>query len=256
MSGPNPPFDVLVAEATSVPIVGWDFSWLEGRATEQRPSWGYAGMLVSRLGRASSVLDIQTGGGEVFSQVLDAAGPPALVAATESWPPNVAVARQKLAPVGGTVAEVADEADLPFEDATFQLVVSRHPTTVVWPEIARVLRPGGTYLSQQVGAGTNRELTDFMMGSQPVSGQRSPERARAKAGSVGLEVIDLRAETLEVRFFDVGAVIYFLRLVLWTVPDFSIERYRDRLRAMHDHIAEKGSFVSHSERFLIEARKP
>ncbi|MFE0276474.1 hypothetical protein ACFWZY_30995 [Streptomyces sp. NPDC058992] len=34
-------FDHLVAEAESVSVAGWDFSWLDGRATEQRPSWGY-----------------------------------------------------------------------------------------------------------------------------------------------------------------------------------------------------------------------
>ncbi len=30
-------FDELVEEADSVPVEGWDFSWLEGRASEERP---------------------------------------------------------------------------------------------------------------------------------------------------------------------------------------------------------------------------
>jgi len=50
--------------------------------------------------------------------------------------------------------------------------------------------------------------------------------------------------------------VYFLRKVLWTVPGFSVERYRERLLAMHDVIQRDGAFVAHSERFLIEARKP
>lgn len=52
------------------------------------------------------------------------------------------------------------------------------------------------------------------------------------------------------------ALVYFLRKVLWTVPGFNVEAYRPRLRAMHEHIGRSGSFVSHAERFLIEARKP
>ena len=32
-------FDALVAEADAAPVDGWDFSWLDGRATESRPSW-------------------------------------------------------------------------------------------------------------------------------------------------------------------------------------------------------------------------
>ncbi|WP_228556712.1 hypothetical protein [Myxococcus sp. AB025B] len=34
-------YEDLEAEAASVSVEGWDFSWLDGRATEQRPSWGY-----------------------------------------------------------------------------------------------------------------------------------------------------------------------------------------------------------------------
>lgn len=60
-------FDHLVAEAESVSVDGWDFSWLDGRATEQRPSWGYQRLLGERLSRVRSALDIQTGGGEVLA---------------------------------------------------------------------------------------------------------------------------------------------------------------------------------------------
>jgi len=127
---------------------------------------------------------------------------------------------------------------------------------VVWPEISRVLAPGGTYLSQQVGPGTNSELTDFMMGPQQVGPARSPQRAVAAAKASGLHVIDLREAALRVEFFDVGAVIYFLRKVLWTVPGFTVAGYAEPLARMHEHITEHGSFVSHAQRFLIEARAP
>jgi hypothetical protein len=32
-------------------------------------------------------------------------------------------------------------------------------------------------------------------------------------------------------FFHVGALVYFLRKVIWFVPDFTVEKYRDRLKA-------------------------
>jgi hypothetical protein len=35
----QPTFDELVAEGEAVPTEGWDFSWFDGRATEERPSW-------------------------------------------------------------------------------------------------------------------------------------------------------------------------------------------------------------------------
>jgi len=256
-------FSQLIAEGDAVPLAGWDFSWFDGRATEERPPWGYARLIGERLRRAGAALDIQTGGGEVLAgavrQSSDGVGRPgklAVLAATESWPPNVALARRILEPLGGIVMAVDDDADLPFSSATFDLVVSRHPTEVVWPEIARVLQPGGSYLSQQVGAGSNRELTDFMMGPQPVDPSRSTEVARGEAAAAGLEVVDIREQALRVEFFDVAAVVHFLKKVLWTVPGFTVADYGEPLRQMHEHIQEHGSYVCHSRRFLIEARQP
>jgi SAM-dependent methyltransferase len=248
--------DSLLHEGESTSVVGWDFSWLEGRATEERPSWGYAQMLVLQVAQASSVLDVQTGGGEVFAEVLAQVGDRALhLAATDSWPPNADVARCTLHPFGVSVVETPDDAPLPFPGESFDLVISRHPTLTNWEEISRVLRPGGTYFSQQVGAGTNRELTNFMMGPQPVSDRRSPERATDLAAQANLEVVDLREASLRVVFYDVGAVVYFLRKVPWTVPGFSVDAYRAQLAALHEQIEKVGTFVSHSQRFLIEAKK-
>jgi SAM-dependent methyltransferase len=245
-------FEQLVAEGSAVPVAGWDFSWFTGRATEQRPSWGYARLMGERMARAERALDLQTGGGEVLAGIPQA---PPLLVATEGWPPNAVLARERLAPLGGRVVDVTEDEDLPFDDGSFDLVVSRHPVVTHWAEVARVLAPGGTYFSQQVGAGSVRELIDFMMGPQPVSPVRDPERARSAATRAGLAVVDLRSEALRMEFFDVAAVIVFLRKVVWTVPGFTVPAYADRLKALHEHISRHGPFVAHSQRFLIEARR-
>jgi SAM-dependent methyltransferase len=251
-----PSFEQLVAEAVAAPVEGWDFSWFEGRATEERPPWGYARLMGERMARATAALDIETGGGEVLATAATAARPPALLVATDSWWPNVEVARRTLRPLGARVVAAADSPTLPFTDASFDLVVSRHPVVVLWEEIARVLRPGGTYLSQQIGPGTNHELTDFMMGPQPVNESRSAASARRGAEAAGLEVVALEECALRVEFFDVGAVVHFLRKVLWTVPGFTPEEYDAELRRLHEQIERQGSFVSTARRVLVEARRP
>jgi SAM-dependent methyltransferase len=144
---------------------------------------------------------------------------------------------------------------LPFADGTFDLVTSRHPVATNWAEVARVLAPGGSYLSQQIGQGQQWELIDAMLGPHTPSPERSTETAVARATEAGLDVVDLRAETLRSEFFDIGAVVYFLRKVLWTVPGFTVDGFRERLRAVHERIRADGSFVSRAPRFLIEARK-
>lgn len=249
----NDNFEALVAEGESVPVEGWDFSWFDGRATEERPPWGYLRLISERMAGAGAALDIQTGGGEVTAKIPKA---PAVLAATESWPPNLAIATRNLAPLGGSVVLVDDDAPLPFGDESFDLVVSRHPTVTQWPEIARVLTPGGTYLSQQIGGGTNSELFRFFEGSQEMPPEWRTDYRVGLAKAAGLDVVDVREATLRVVFDDVAAVIVFLRKVIWTVHDFSVERYRDRLADMHRQIQRDGSFVSHARRFLIEARKP
>ena len=247
-------FDDLVSEASTVPVDGWDFSWLDGRATEQRPSWGYARSMAERMATASAALDLQTGGGEVLASVPRF---PRLTVATEGWPPNVIQATRLLHPLGVAVVADPDEPPLPFADEAFDLVVSRHPVRPWWQEIARVLAPGGTYFAQHVGPYSVFELVEHFLGPQPEDIRNChPDDDRAAAEAAGLEVVDLRFEELRTEFFDVGAVVYFLRKVVWMVPGFTVEEYRPQLAALHEKIQEEGPFVATTTRFLIEARKP
>ena len=247
-------FEDLVTEADSVCVDGWDFSWLDGRATEERPSWGYQRMLSRRLATVSAALDIHTGGGEV----LAGAGPfPPTMAAIETWPPNAALATQRLHPLGVVLVAMRDEPPLPFADEAFDLVTSRHPISVWWAEIRRVLRPGGTYFAQHIGPATVGKLVEYFIGPQPEKwAEFRPDTVSAQAQAAGFQILDLRMERLRAEFFDIGAVVYFLRKVVWTVPDFTVERYWDRLRELNEQIEADGPFVAHATRVLVEVRKP
>lgn len=247
-------FDELVDEAAEAPVDGWDFSWLEGRATEQRPSWGYQRLLGGKLAAATAGLDIQTGGGEVLAGAGAENFPPTLVA-TEGWPPNLAKATALLHPLGAVVVADHEEPPLPFADGAFDLVASRHPATVHWSEIARVLAPGGTYFAQHVGGGTNIEISEYFLGPLDPGDSRHHEVEADQARASGLEIVQCRNERLQLEFFDVGAMVFFLRKVVWTVPDFSVDRYRARLQDLHDQIGQDGAFRSTMSRTLLEARK-
>ena len=246
-------FDDLVAEAAAVDVSGWDFSWLDGRATEQRPPWGYAQLVAARLAQVASALDIDTGGGEVIAEMSTL---PARMYVTESWPPNVERARQLLGPRGVQVAAVGADDPLPFPDATFELVTSRHPVRPDWPEIARVLADGGAYLAQHIGAASAFELIEYFLGPLPEQRRgRSRQLAVAAAESAGLAVVDLRTARCRMEFFDIGSVVYILRKCVWWVPDFTVDRHLDTLRRLDRQIRAEGPFVAYSSRYLIEARR-
>jgi hypothetical protein len=194
--------DGLLAEAEAAPIQGWDFSWLDGRPTEERPAWGYSSMATRRVRRgARAVLDIQTGGGEVFEGIL-AAGRP--------------------------------HARAPGRDRVVGTERRRRPSPARTPGRDRC-RGGRRW-------------------RPPVP--RRVVRPRPQPSSDPLELAGDHAQSLRVEFFDVGAVVYFLRLVIWTVPDFRVARYRDRLAALQRQIDEEGAFVCHAQRLLFEAVRP
>ncbi|GAA5140969.1 methyltransferase domain-containing protein [Nocardioides marinquilinus] len=246
-------FDVLVAEAEAADVAGWGFDWLDGRATEERPPWGYARLLAERLGRASSALDLDTGGGEV---VAEAPVLPRRMCVTEGWPPNADRARALLGPRGVEVHEARPGAPLPFADASFELVTARHPVSPPWAEIRRVLAPGGRYLAQHVGPASAFELIEHFLGPLPEERRaRDPDVEAAQAAAAGLTVVRLDTARCRMQLHDVGAVVWLLRKCVWWVPGFSVDAYRDRLRELDERIRREGPFVAHSTRHLVEARR-
>lgn len=247
------PFDELVREAEAADVTGWGFGWLDGRATEERPPWGYARLLASRLSEVRSALDLDTGGGEVVSAATVL---PQHMCVTESWPPNAQRARERLGPRGVEVVETADGAPLPFADGSFELVTARHPVASDWGEIHRVLAPGGHYFAQHVGPASGFELIEHFLGPLPAERRRrDPQDEASSAVAAGLTVEDLRTARCRMEFHDVGAVVWILRKCVWWVPDFSVDRYRNELLALDDRMRRGEPFVAHSTRHLIELRR-
>jgi SAM-dependent methyltransferase len=246
-------FGELVAEAEAADVTGWGFGWLDGRATEQRPPWGYARLMAGRLAEVRTALDIDTGGGEVVSEapVL-----PQRMCVTESWPPNARRARAALATRGVEVYETELGEALPFPDGSFELVTARHPVTPDWSEIRRVLVHGGHYFAQHVGPASAFELIEFFLGPLPQSRSgRDPQREAAQAQDAGLSVTSLQTARCRIEFFDVGAVVWILRKCVWWIPDFSVDRYRDELLQLDEQLRRGRPFVAHSTRHLIEAQR-
>jgi SAM-dependent methyltransferase len=177
--------------------------------------------------------------------------------ATEAFPPSVAAAAPRLrSQCVLLVVTSQTRPGLPFVDGTFELVISRHPIEVWWEEIARVLRPGGTYFAQHVGPHSLRSLSEFLMGPLPATSKRDTDVERRAAEAVGLTVQRMRLEHPHTAFYDIGAVVYFLRLVPWIVPGFTVTAYREALRALHQVIERQGGFHTTASRTLVEATKP
>ncbi len=237
-------YDELVGEAVGVPVTGWEFAWMDGRAVGSDPSWSYPDLARPLVRRASSLLDLDTGGGELLA---DLAPLPAHTVAVEGWAPNTPVARDRLAPFGVSVV-----TELPGGENEFDVVLSRHGRLPA-EDIARLLRPGGTLLSQQVGSDDLAGLNAALGAPAPHPKAWTAEVAVAALEAAGLEVTDVREERPAFTFHDVGAVVYQLRAVPWQIRDFTPQRYDRELRRLHAQIRDEGHFTAIAHRFLVRA---
>jgi len=245
-------FEQLIAKAERQEFRGWDFSFIDGRWRESPTSWDYRRRILGRLSQVSSMLDLGTGGGEFLSSL----GPlPPDTCATEGHPPNVPLASARLEPLGVRVVETVPGDRLPVEDARFDLVIDRHESFSA-REVFRVLRPGGRFVTQQVGGRDTVRLNQLLQ----ARGERefdawSLDSAVGRLEDAGLRVVVGQEEFPETVFLDVGAVVYYLRAIPWQITDFTVQKYRERLAALHDQIRAEGSLVLTSHRFYVEARK-
>ncbi len=181
-------FDDLVAEAESADVTGWGFGWLEGRATEQRPSWRCSRVLAARLAQVRSVLDIDTGSGEVASEAP--ALPDECASPRRGHPtPNGRMRCRSARPRGsrdraGRVPAFPRRVVRPGDGAAPSEV-----RLVRDPARARARRH---YFAQHVGPASAFELIEFFLGPLPEHREgRDPEREAAQAQEAGLTVTDL-----------------------------------------------------------------
>lgn len=244
-------FEILLADAERG-FEGWDFSHIRDRMVTAPLPWSYTSLILPHLRRAGSMVDLGTGGGEFLTSLQPL---PADTCATEGYPPNVPVARAKLEPLGVEVAEVGEDGMLPYTDSRFDLVINRHEFYLP-SEVSRVLKPGGRFITQQVGDQNDLEL-NRLLGAPPSEELTWHFEDEVRALSDAGFTIEKQQEAFPItRIYDVGAIVYHLNAIPWEVPGFTVEEYRDRLLDLHHHITEQGYLDITSHRSVIVARKP
>ena len=229
---------------------------MAGRIGGSPLPWNYVELAQAAVTEARAVLDIDTGGGETLGEVLggipDSIASSRTVVATEPYPPNLPVAAERLGPLGVDVRAQIDI--LPVEDGFADLVLNRHGALDA-AEVARVLRPGGRLLTQQIGPENDAEL-NAALSAPPPSGGTSAAALAENLQSVGLVVDKAQTAAIEVTFSDIGAVVYQLRMVGWQIPDFDVRTYGGRLRALDARIRQDGPLSVRSRRVLVCAHRP
>ena len=71
----------------------------------------------------------------------------------------------------------------------------------------------------------------------------------------GFEILDGRECFRPIRFYDVGALVWFARIIQWEFPDFSVDRNLDRLLRAQTLLDREGVIMGQIHRFILVAKK-
>jgi SAM-dependent methyltransferase len=232
---------------------GWDFSYINNRIKEEKLQWNYEEIVRNYLDDTTRLLDMGTGGGEFL---LTLNHPYNLTAVTESYIPNYDLCDKKLGSLGIEVKYVENDNRIPFPDEMFDIIINRHESFEL-SEVYRILKSGGIFITQQVGIKNNIELSRFLLDDScfelPFDNRLDSQIIRAK--NIGFEVIKTLESYPALEFQDVGALVYFAKIIEWEFPDFSVEKCFDKLYKIYEEIEHLGYYKSTEHRYLLILKK-
>jgi SAM-dependent methyltransferase len=142
---------------------------------------------------------------------------------------------------------------LPFEDTFFDLVMNRHDFYKP-KEVYRILKPEGYFITQQVGDRNAIELNEWF-NARRCESRWNVEQATSDLIKCGFSIEAQKETITKTRFYDVGAVLLFLKVICWQIPDFKIKSYYDRIVELHNRIETDGFYDCCCHRFIIVSKK-
>lgn len=229
-------------------FIGWDFTYLNNRMVEEPLPWSYEGIIRQYLRDNMTLLDMGTGGGEFLlslNHIYDN------TYVTEGWEPNVKLCKEKLEPLGITVKQVFDDNILEYSDNFFDLIINRHEDYDI-QEVKRVLKDNGLFITQQVGWKNNKCLSEFL-NPKYISDYVGFDLKKESTSITdnGFDILFKNEYYPSMKFYDVGVLVYFAKVISWEFPKFTVDKYYNKLCEIDREIAIKGFYESFEHRFII-----
>ena len=245
--------EIWYDEEKQAKIIGWDFSHIKDRYIEENHlPWDYRTIIKQYLNKDMKLMDYDTGGGEFL---LSLNHPYSNTSATEGYLPNVKICMERLKPLGIDIRACDNPAHIPFPDNSFDIVINRHGDLNA-PEIKRILKPNGIFITQQVGCDNDRELVEMVLpGTKKPFPNEYLEYQKKVFIDEGFEILKSDEAFNPIHFYDIGAFVWFAHIIEWEFPDFSVDKCFDKLLDLQKIIEKDGKISGTTHRFLLVAKK-
>ncbi|MFX0015397.1 MAG: class I SAM-dependent methyltransferase [Promethearchaeota archaeon] len=244
-------FSKLYDDAKSVTIKGWDFSYVKDRMISEPIPWDYRKIILPYVKKSKYMLDMGTGGGEFLSTLHPL---PKFTYATEAYPPNIPIAEKVLKNFNVKVVPVTNHEELPLENDFFDLIINRHEDYRP-KEVYRILESNGIFITQQVGHFNTIQLNQFFGDESYKDWEWDLEYASQQLQDNGFKILNGKEALMNEHFQDIGAVVFYLRIISWQIPGFNFNKNINKFKELHKIIQKEGKFTTHGHRFLIIAKK-
>lgn len=137
----------------------------------------------------------------------------------------------------------------------FDMIINRHGDFHV-QDIRRMLKDDGIFITEQVGAENDRELVELLLGKTELPfPEQYLEIACRKFRDAGFEILDAQECFRPIRFFDVGALVWYAHIIEWEFPGFSVDSCKERLLHAQHILKRTGSIEGRIHRFLLVCSK-
>ena len=139
----------------------------------------------------------------------------------------------------------------------FDVIANRHGTYNIY-ELSRVLKKNGVFITQQAGAENDKDLIKLLLPEITESSfsEYYLDIQKHKFEKSGFEILECQeALSQPIKFYDVGALVWFAKIMEWEFLNFFVDTCLDNLYEAQKLIEKNGVIEGKIHRFYFVARK-